>query len=71
MELGHQSNPFVPTATATNVRAHGGNDDSSNHIVSFSFVAFVIDECKESEVNRCKFLSLTSSRRVNPANLSP
>ena len=29
-----------------------GNDDLSNHIVSFSFVAFVIDECKVSEVNR-------------------
>ena len=31
---------------------HGGNDDSSNHIVSFSSVEFVIDECKVSEVNR-------------------
>ena len=30
----------------------GGNDDSSNHIVSFWFVVFVIDECKVSEVNR-------------------
>lgn len=42
---------------------HGDNDDSSNHIVSFSFVAFVIDECKVSEVNRLWDPNQTADRR--------